>query len=245
MAYDFRYANLNEDLSFVSLNGDSGDFADENPFVLNGSLTLEYRYADNIGGVGVYTNRANVLQGRLYFNEVIFMDTFNITTDLSHFDESYISYQFYYLGNLQLEINYLDSENTPTTYIDDFVQFDSIVFTSSFDYDDYSNHKISSIVPFASYQLGYQNGYADGNYIGKQDGYDEGYDVGYNEGFEDGYSSENTMSSLVVEVANTPLNIFKSIFNVDIMGFNLVNVCFGLISILLVVFIIKKFMGGE
>ena len=102
MAYDFRYANLNEDLSFVSLNGDSGDFADENPFVLNGSLTLEYRYADNIGGVGVYTNRANVLQGRLYFNEVIFMDTFNITTDLSHFDESYISYQFYYLGVFSL-----------------------------------------------------------------------------------------------------------------------------------------------
>lgn len=241
MAYDFRNANLNEDRSFVMLNGDSGEFADENPFRLDGSLTLEFRYVDVIGGVGVYNNRANVLQGQLYFNEVIFMDTFNITTDLSHSLESDISFNFYYLGELQFTLNNLDSENTPVSYTDELIQFDSIAFNSSFNYSDYTNHKVASIVPYASYNVGYQAGYNAGLGVGYERGYDYGYDIGWQEG----YDSDNLLSGAVVEVANTPLNIFKTMFDVDIMGFNLVNVCFGLLSILLVVFIIKKFMGGE
>lgn len=240
MAYDFRNANLNEDRSFVSLNGDSGEFVDENPFRLDGSLTLEYGRVSVIGGEGLnLPSQSNLLEGRLYFNEPISIVTCSFDCNISIFSD--ISYEFYYQGMLTYSISNINDDNSPQLIENEYFTFDSMSFVSNFDYSDFSGQKIASIFPYDMYQNGYFDGYNSGQNIG----YGQGYNVGYNVGYQDGYSSDNSMSSLVVEVANTPLNIFKSIFDVDIMGFNLVNVCFGLISILLVVFIIKKFMGGE
>lgn len=52
----------------------------------------------------------------------------------------------------------------------------------------------------------------------------------------------NPLSSMVVAVADIPLNLFHNMFNFDIMGFNLAAFILGIITILLVAYVIKLFL---
>ena len=53
---------------------------------------------------------------------------------------------------------------------------------------------------------------------------------------------DNPLSSMVVAIADIPLNLFHNMFNFDIMGFNLAAFILGIITILLVAYVIKLFL---
>lgn len=105
--------------------------------------------------------------------------------------------------------------------------------------------------------LGYNTGYNDGRSVGytsgfnvgynegETSGYNTGFNVGYNEGYNEGSNGNTVLGSAITTVADTPLSIFKSIFDVDILGFNVASTCLGLCGIMLVIWLVRKFMGGD
>ena len=111
-------------------------------------------------------------------------------------------------------------------------------------YDDGENFGQNS-----GYDNGYTVGYEVGSYDGYQDGYNGGYNLGYDrghlQGIEDANSGDYDLSSMVVKVADTPINLFKSIFDIEFMGINLVPIIFGLTSLGIAVWLVRRFMGGD
>lgn len=111
------------------------------------------------------------------------------------------------------------------------------------------------------YQSGYDEGYLDGavaqqddiydvgyNYgyeTGYRGGYNTGYDKGHLDGIDDAQSGEYELSTMVVKVADTPINIFKSIFDIEFMGINLVPILFGFTALGIGVWLLRRFMGGD
>lgn len=53
---------------------------------------------------------------------------------------------------------------------------------------------------------------------------------------------DNPLSKMVIAVADIPLNLFHSMFNFNILGFNLAAFILGIITILLVAYVIKLFL---
>lgn len=90
----------------------------------------------------------------------------------------------------------------------------------------------------------YNNGYTVGEEYGYMYGYeaakDEYYDVGYSAGYSAGASSSNPLGTLIFSVAETPWVAFKNIWSFDILGFNIANFVFGLITVLVVIWFLKK-----
>lgn len=91
----------------------------------------------------------------------------------------------------------------------------------------------------------YDTGYNYGYEIGYQGGYNTGYDKGHLDGIDDAQSGEYELSSMVVKVADTPINIFKSIFDIEFMGINLVPILFGFTALGIGVWLLRRFMGGD
>lgn len=90
----------------------------------------------------------------------------------------------------------------------------------------------------AGYNDGYNSGILEGTASGKQSGYIQGYNAGYNVGS----SGNNPLYGMVVAVVDAPINIFKDIFNFDILGINIAGVVFGIISLLIIIWLIKKML---
>lgn len=97
------------------------------------------------------------------------------------------------------------------------------------------------------YNDGYNNGKADGQSSGYSSGYSDGDSAGYTRGFTEGQEAggDYTFLSLLSAVFDAPINAFKSLFNFDLLGFNLLSFITGLITLALVIFIVKKVAGGE
>lgn len=97
----------------------------------------------------------------------------------------------------------------------------------------------------SSYERGYTQGYSDGLVAGKEigivDGYDIGYTAGYNVGLEDGADFDNvyTFDRLISAVIDVPVNAFRSMFNFELLGVNLANFGFAILSVCLVLAVIK------
>lgn len=103
----------------------------------------------------------------------------------------------------------------------------------------------------AYYQAGYYDGYvdgmADGENLGYQDGYNNGVDVGYNNGYNDGVTSANDYSflSLLGAVIDAPVSAFTGLLNFNLLGFNMLAFVTGLITLAVILFIVKLFIGGK
>lgn len=68
------------------------------------------------------------------------------------------------------------------------------------------------------------------------------YNEGYNLGYSEGVNSSNSLGDLMITVADTPISIFKSIFDFNVLGFNLNGFVFSLISLSIVIWLIKRFI---
>lgn len=80
------------------------------------------------------------------------------------------------------------------------------------------------------YNTGYQNGYT----IGKENG--------YNSGFNDGVNSNKTgFDNMMFAIADVPIHIISSMLNFNILGINLMSFFMAIITLMLFVFLIRKF----
>lgn len=76
-------------------------------------------------------------------------------------------------------------------------------------------------------------------------GYEDGYNTGFADGSSDGYSrgvldaGNYTFFSLIGAVIDAPISAFKSLFNFEFLGFNLLDFVTGLITLCFVIWIIR------
>lgn len=89
--------------------------------------------------------------------------------------------------------------------------------------------------------VGYNNGFQDGYEQGEEDA----YDIGYDEGYMDGYSAGElagyegfTIKDLMNAVVSAPVNMVRSMLNVEVLGFNLSGVFFGLITLCILITVV-------
>lgn len=92
----------------------------------------------------------------------------------------------------------------------------------------------------SSYVDSYNSGYNNGN----NDGYKTGYDVGYGVGYDAGLQVNNpyTFGALFGAIADTPVLIFRSLFNFDLFGTSALVVVMSLFTALVLIFIAKKLL---
>lgn len=98
--------------------------------------------------------------------------------------------------------------------------------------------------------FGYNNGYVDGWKGGESAGYNNGYsvgktdgtDIGYSSGYNDGLLAANNYSflQLFTSVVQAPVDIFKSMFDFEILGFNLSHFLTALLSVGLIIAIVSR-----
>ena len=107
----------------------------------------------------------------------------------------------------------------------------------------------STSISFVSsqYQSGFQNGYNEGYTNGKDNGYNQGFNEGkengYNQGFNEGLTaSDQTFSTLVNSFINAPFTFAKEALDFDLFGINILNIAFGLLTIGIIVFILRRLL---
>lgn len=95
------------------------------------------------------------------------------------------------------------------------------------------------------YQQGYENGYNEGYQSGNQSGYNggyyDGYNIGYNDGFDAGEISGGnyTFLGLMGAVVDAPIQAFRGLFNVNILGINMADFLAGLLTLAVVLCVVK------
>lgn len=99
----------------------------------------------------------------------------------------------------------------------------------------------------SGYETGYQNGVIIGENTGYIDGYSNGYDDGLIDGYDNGVASANDYSfaSLLTSVVGAPVTVFIDLLDFNIMGYSLLNIVMGLLTLGIVVLIIKLCLGGK
>lgn len=86
--------------------------------------------------------------------------------------------------------------------------------------------------------LYYDFGYEDGERVGFNQGYEEGRSIGY----EEGANSSNTLVGMVGAIFTGPVTMFQQIFNFNVLGINFAEMLLGLVTLLVVIWLIKKFI---
>lgn len=101
------------------------------------------------------------------------------------------------------------------------------------------------------YYQGFDAGYNQGKLDGELSGYNTGYNSGYNDGYFYGYdvgsnsTNQYTFSNLLTAVVEAPVNVLISLLDFNIMGYNLLSIVVGLLSLGVIVVIIKLCLGGK
>lgn len=89
----------------------------------------------------------------------------------------------------------------------------------------------------AAEAVGYDNGYTDG--------YDTGYTDGERTGFNDGvvHSNDYSWRGLFSALIGVPISAIMSVFNFEILGFNMLNLLQTVVMVSLFLFVIKSILG--
>lgn len=93
----------------------------------------------------------------------------------------------------------------------------------------------------SGYNSGYTNGERNGYNIGFGDGKREGYDIGYNEGYLASQGGEG-FSGLFDGIAKVPITTLTSLLGFEIFGVNVLGTLLGILTIVVVAFLIKRFI---
>ena len=162
-----------------------------------------------------------------------------------------VSYSLY--SNSSIVNSSLSSSNYTIRF-----SFDDSEGTSSQNYIDFiipCNVRDSALLPsdnsvfdtryFGLNNNAYQNGYFNGLNDANRDK-DKLVKNAYNNGFNDGIKKGNDYSflGLMSAVIDVPIKAFTSLLNFEILGINLSAFMFGLLTLALIIFIVKLFVGG-
>ena len=196
----------------------------------------------------------------------VFNDTFSRVDDTTYnllLTHDYLTGSFIKLSNFKLVFTSLPRSNCfvvfscffqDSDYMTDVVNFDDLALNlTNMEISIANNSNANQIfykLSDESYDLGYANGrsegydlgYKNGSTTGFNDGYSFGYDVGKQDGLSGGNPDLNTLSGLFLTAFQSPFHLLQTIFNVDILGLNLSGLFIGLISIIIVLFIVKRFI---
>lgn len=166
------------------------------------------------------------------------LNTFVINTS-DNFDSNYNCYFVYKFPTL-LDINH---ENVIVE--NDLLFYSDIAYYGNL----YGNEQYIN-----GYNAGYKEGYTQGNFDGidttqryytrGNEGYTSIYQIGYNDGYSNGYDigsdSDTNLGNLMLIIATTPFETFKTIWSFDILGFNMATFVLGLLTLGIVLIIWKK-----
>lgn len=128
-----------------------------------------------------------------------------------------------------------------------YTYFDKVVLWSS----NYDHRPLSFGYYSSSFYSGYNKGYSDGYDVGYSNGSSSGYNNGYKRGYDIGFNAgvlhqenngPNTLVGLVSAIFSGPVTMFQTIFDFNFLGINLSQFFFSLISLLIVVWLIIKFL---
>lgn len=106
------------------------------------------------------------------------------------------------------------------------------------------------------FNAGYNQGYSKGYTIGADEGYESGYDEGEDYGFDRGFAlgedqgfiqgveeaNEYSFLGLTTAVVDAPVKIFSSMFDFNVLGFNMTTFLFSIITLCLVFAVIKRLL---
>lgn len=90
------------------------------------------------------------------------------------------------------------------------------------------------------YETGYSQGYSDGDTNGYKIGEIYGRSVGYEEGYNIGMEGNNSLYNMIMAIVDTPITIFKQIFDFNVLGVDLTQLVFSIVTLLVTIFFIKK-----
>lgn len=103
----------------------------------------------------------------------------------------------------------------------------------------------SSIVYDNGYDVGYEKGFQAGikdqlnNNAVYNQGYNAGYNVGWDVGYNQGADNEYTFKKLLSAIIDTPIQVFAQVFDFNVLGVNLTQFFFSLLSVCFILTIIK------
>ena len=149
---------------------------------------------------------------------------------------------------------YTDSNNCHLTIFIPLNNYDASDFYYSPNFFDYRIYYFNQSAQFDSndfYKQGLQDGYNNGYSAGESSGYSSGYSAGETSGYSAGYNqgvenaNEYTFIALIGAVFDAPINAFTSLFNFEILGFNILSFLTSLLTLCVILFILKLIFGGK
>lgn len=107
----------------------------------------------------------------------------------------------------------------------------------------YSNEVIANL----NYQAGYQAGVLDNTLY--QKGYDKGFELGEKKGFDEGVIKGQTndpydLGDFLFSIIDAPFRVIREALNFEILGFNVSEILFFIITISLFAFVLKYIRGA-
>ena len=88
----------------------------------------------------------------------------------------------------------------------------------------------------------YNSGYYDGYNVGQANANDSLFDDGYKQGLSDGATSTGAFGSFLVNIVDVPFKVFNNILNFDIFGFNIAGIVMSMLTLLVIIWLIKKLL---
>lgn len=251
------------------INSSSSVFDGYSPFVFN----LGKVNSDNNRYLEIYYNFNNEVDMRreiVVFNSDFIYDTwFTSSLYMPYPYDKYLFYSYNVDSNFNFNVssvvigyktNYQGGGiySTFIKYLDNngyrcefqFV-FDKTKISSSYYLNERTYYFVTDFTDNDYYNQGYQTGFNNGVNSGNQTGYNNGYNVGYEDGVVNGYNdgvnatNSYSFSNLLTAVVNAPVSVFTNLLDFNIMGFNLLSLVAGLLTLGLIVLIIKLCLGGK
>lgn len=243
--YGGTYITLNEIIGYNCYSNGYISFKD-----IYNNYWLEYE--ESVSGAFRYTldfDNLPIEQCQLSFEDGALINSINISlvdyngTNVANVEIS--ENNFYNINLDTIESDYPNNNSLDNLFIDTITTYWTTPYSANYEMYVYNRFSYET----AWFNIGYTEGYdiATSQLQPQiETNYNNGYQVGYNVGYQVGYNenAEVNLASPVLAVADAPLTIFKNIFDVDILGFNVASACFGICGLMLVVWLIKKFFGG-
>ena len=212
-------------------------------------------YLDSDNNLHIGCNVSNLIESYYYNNEWNYLEDFSGYTN---FDLSVYNYDFDEFISLNLwsvtegyfsSISY-DSKQWLITECENHNIYNSVSASHDLMCKVYFNnlHLKTSFTNIVSDSKYWRFDYSDlinGGVVVSYNGYSNGYDDGYNSGYYEGYqsgieSTSNPFVALFNSIFNLPINYFNNLANFNVFGMNLNSLFTGIITLLFVIWIIKK-----
>lgn len=117
-----------------------------------------------------------------------------------------------------------------------FTSFDGIYSNNSISYINIAPKELHRYFSIEFITSDYDTGYYDGYVTGKNVGYVQGYEQSYHDGHG------NSFLGLFSAVIDAPVNVISQALDFELLGYNVKNFLFALLSIALVLFVVKLFI---